>query len=319
MKEFIIASADDGRKLDKWLAREMPTVSMGQRQKFFRMKKYRINGKHPPSDARLSAGDVLQVYLSDECFIKPRREDPFLSKIRPRLSILYEDVNLMIVDKQPGLSVHPDAHEKVNTLITHIQAYLYQKGEYTPGEFAPVLCNRIDRFTGGIVIAAKTEAAMRVLNQKIRDREIRKLYLCIALGEFKRKEGMLDNYIVKNEGQKKVCVSSRCEPGAQRAQTKYRVLAAAGELRLVECELLTGRTHQIRAQMAFAGHPLLGDSQYGDAKRNKKYRREYQALYACRLIFDFRTDAGLLNPLKGLDVSVQHVQFVSEFFPEYHS
>ena len=166
-------------------------------------------------------------------------------------------------------------------------------------------------------MAAKTETAMHIINQKIRDREIRKIYLCIALGEFKHGEGMLDNYIVKDAGSKKVRVSPRLEAGAQRAQTKYRVLAASGELRLVECELLTGRTHQIRAQMAHAGHPLLGDSQYGDAKRNKKYGREYQALYACRLIFDFRTDAGQLNPLKGLDVSVRNVRFVSEFFPEY--
>ncbi len=317
MKEFIIAAADDGRKLDRWLAREMPIVGMGQRQKFFRQKKYRLNGKHPSPDAHLATGDVLQIYLNDDLFEKPERKDPFLSKIRPRLHILYEDANLMIVDKQPGLSVHPDAHEKVNTLVTHIQAYLYQKDEYIPGNFAPVLCNRIDRFTGGIVVAAKTEAAMHIINQKIRDREIRKIYLCIVFGEFRRSEGLLDNFIVKDEGCKKVRVSLRAEPGAQRAQTKYRVLAASGELHLVECELLTGRTHQIRAQMAHAGHPLLGDSQYGDVRRNRKYGREFQALYACRLIFDFKTDAGLLNPLKGLDVSVPNVRFVNEYFPEY--
>ena len=317
MKEFIIAAADDGRKLDKWLAREMPAVGMGQRQKFYRQKKFRLNGRHPSADARLAAGDVLQIYLNDELFIRPQREDPFLSKIQPHLNVLYEDENLLIVDKQPGLPVHPDAHEKVNTLIAHVQAYLYQKGEYVPGGFAPALCNRIDRFTGGIVIAAKTQAAMRIINQKIRDREIRKLYLCIAFGVFRQREGLLDNYIIKEEGRKKVRVSTRMEPGAQRAQTKYRVLAANGELRLVECELLTGRTHQIRAQLAHAGHPLLGDGQYGDAQRSRKYGRDFQALYACRLIFDFSTDAGILNPLKGLEIAVPQVRFVREYFPEY--
>ncbi len=317
MKEFTIAAADDGRKLDKWLAREMPAVSMGQRQKFYRQKKFRLNGRHPAPDARLTAGDVLQIYLNDELFVRPQRKDPFLSKIQPRLNVLYEDSNLLIVDKQPGLSVHPDAHEKVNTLITHIQAYLYQKGEYEPGGFAPALCNRIDRFTGGIVIAAKTQAALHIINQKIRDREIQKLYLCIALGEFQRSEGMLDNYIIKEDGHKKVRVSPRMETGAQRAQTKYRVLTTRGELNLVECELLTGRTHQIRAQMAHAKHPLLGDGQYGDAQRNRKYGREFQALYACRMVFEFTTDAGILDPLNGLEITVPQVRFVREYFPEY--
>ena len=305
MKEFKIAAADDGKKLDKWLIREMPAITMGMRQKYFRLKRYKLNGHPAKADSRLAAGDVLQIYLSDADFERPERQDPFLSKIRPQLSILYEDANILIADKRPGLMAHPDATEKVNTLLTHIQAYLYQKGEYDSMDkraFAPALCNRIDRFTGGIVIAAKTQAAMRIINQKIRDREIRKLYLCVAFGAFRQREGLLDNYIIKEEGRKKVRVSTRMEPGAQRAQTKYRVLAANGELRLVECELLTGRTHQIRAQLAHAGHPLLGDGQYGDAQRSRKYGRDFQALYACRLIFDFSTDAGILNPLKGLEI-----------------
>ena len=110
MKEFIISAADDGRKLEKWLIREMPTVGMGMRQKFFRNKCFKLNGKHVKGDAVLAKGDLLQAYVSDECFAKPRREDPFLSKIRPNLSILYEDKNTILVDKRPGLMAHPDAH-----------------------------------------------------------------------------------------------------------------------------------------------------------------------------------------------------------------
>ena len=320
MKEFIIDAADDGRKLEKWLIREMPAVSMGMRRKYFRLKRYKLNGRPAREDARLCRGDVLQIYLSDADFDKPRREDPFLSKIHPRLSILYEDSNLILADKHPGLMAHPDAHEKVNTLITHAQAYLYRKGEYdpaAPGAFAPALCNRLDRFTGGIEIIAKTEAAMRILNQKIRDREIEKYYYCIALGRFSRTEGTLDNYIVKSPESRKVTVSVRMVPSGQRAQTKYRVLAHRDGLSLVECELLTGRTHQIRAQMAYAGHPLLGDNQYGDPRRNEKYGRSHQALYAYRLHFAFRSDAGPLNALNDHTFVAPDVRFLSEYFPEY--
>ena len=158
---------------------------------------------------------------------------------------------------------------------------------------------------------------MQVLNQKIRDREIGKFYYCIALGSFSRREGMLENYIVKAPGAKKVSVSDRMVPDGQRAQTKYRVLCQKNGLSLIECELLTGRTHQIRAQMAHAGHPLLGDSQYGDPRRNEKYGRSYQALYAYKLRFDFSTDAGPLNGLKGREFTVPEVRFIAEYFPEY--
>ena len=318
MKEFIIAAGDDGRKLEKWLIREMPSVGMGLRRKYFRLKRYKINGRPAREDARLAAGDVVQIYLNDELFEKPRREDPFLSKIRPSLRIVYEDAHVLIVDKKPGLAAHPDAHEKVNTLITHAQAYLYQRGEYdpaAPNAFAPALCNRLDRFTGGLEIIAKTREAMEILNRKIRDREIEKYYLCAAFGRFECDEGTFDNYIVKRPGEKKVRVSPRPDPDGKRAQTRYRVLDRANGLSLVECELLTGRTHQIRAQMAFAGHPLLGDGQYGDPRRSERYGRSYQALCAHRLKFAFTGDAGVLDRLAGLELTASLPGFVREYFP----
>lgn len=319
MKEFIITAADDGRKLEKWLIREMPAVGMGQRKKYFRLKRYKLNGHPAKEDARLKQGDVLQIYLNDAEFEKPKRADPFLSKIQPRLSIVYEDENLILADKRPGLMAHPDAHEKVNTLLTHVQAYLYQKDEYDPaaGDFAPALCNRLDRFTGGIEIIAKTEAAMRLLNQKIRAREIEKDYYCVALGRFSRPEGTLDSYIDKSPQAKKVSVSAVETPNGQRALTKYRVLAQRNGLSLLECRLLTGRTHQIRAQLAFAGHPLLGDNQYGDPRQNARYGRNFQALYAYRLRFDFQGDAAPLAYLNHRAFTVSDVRFLAEYFPEY--
>ena len=202
VKEFIISAADDGRKLEKWLIREMPTVGMGLRQKLYRQKCFKLNGAHVKGDARLSKGDVLQIYASDALFEKPRREDPFLSKIRPELHILYEDENLLLLNKRPGLVVHADETEKVNTLINHIQAYLYQKREWNPrweNAFTPALCNRIDRNTGGIVIAAKDAETLRILNEKIRDRELDKHYLCVTVGRPKQPEGRVECFLLKDE------------------------------------------------------------------------------------------------------------------------
>ena len=320
MREFIIQPGDAGKRLDRWLSRKLPTVPMGQMQKYIRLKRIKLNGKAAPRDARLSEGDLLQLYLNDECFAKPRPVDPFLSKLRPGLAIVYEDENLLLADKRPGLTAHPDEHEKVNTLLTHARAYLYQKGEYDStdqGAFAPVLCNRIDRFTGGIVMLAKTEAAMHALNAKIRSREIEKRYLCIVHGRVTPPEGMLDSYLLKPKAQKRVTVLDRDAPGAQRAQTRYRTLASKNGLTLLECELLTGRTHQIRAQFAHIGHPLLGDSQYGDPRRDARYHRSFQALYAYRLDFRFTADAGVLTPLNNRTWQVQNVPFVREYFPDF--
>jgi len=319
MREFTIDKKNDGKRLDRWLSAELPALPLSLMQKFIRLKRIKINGKGAQRDTRLNEGDVLSLYIGDEFFVRPKVEDPFLSKIKPRLEILYEDANLMLVDKRPGLMCHPDANEKVNTLITHVQAYLYQKGEYDskePGAFAPALCNRIDRFTGGIVIIAKTAEAMHILNNKIRNREIEKRYMCIIHGRMHPAFGMLDNYISKSDSAKRVTVLDRAAPGAQRAQTRYQTLDTRNGLSLMECELLTGRTHQIRAQFAHAKHPLLGDNQYGKAQLNEKYSRTYQALYAYKLVFRFTTEAGILSDLNGKSWQVKSIPFVGEFFAE---
>jgi len=320
MREYIIGRKDDGKRLDKWLIAELPLLTMGLREKYIRLKRIKVNGKGAQRDTRLKTGDVLNLYINDEYFEKPKKIDPFLSKIKPRLDILYEDENIILVDKHPGLMVHPDGGEKVNTLISHVQAYLYQKDEYDSMDkdaFAPALCNRIDRFTGGIVIVAKTESAMRVLNQKIRDREIEKHYMCIIHGRMRPAAGKLHNYISKGESKHKVTVTKNPVPGGQESLTGYETLAVRDNLSLMHCELFTGRTHQIRAQFAFAGHPLLGDNQYGNARMNEKYNRSFQALYAYRLVFSFETDAGVLNYLKGREFEAPDVRFVHEYFPEY--
>ena len=318
MKEFIINSNDAQTRLDKFIAKSVPCLPGGLAQKYIRIKRIKVNGKRAERDTRLEAGDVVSMYINDEFFDDARSDTPVYLTAQPNLNIIYEDENLILLDKAPGISVHEDEHERDNTLIAQVQAYLYQKGEWNPDEensFSPALCNRIDRNTGGIVIAAKNAPALRVMNEKIKEREIKKLYLCIVRGRLSPASGKLENFLWKDAKKNQVFVRHERVPGAKSAATLYRTVKANSEMSLVECELITGRTHQIRAQMAHAGHPLLGDGKYGDNEWNKKHHKKYQALYSYRLIFTFRTDAGPLNYLKGAFFEVPRVEFAEEFFP----
>ena len=318
MKEFTIGKNDAGQRLDRWMAKTLPLLPAPLAQKYIRIKRVKLNGARAQRDTRLKVGDVLQLYINDEFFDQPTPENAFLKLFKPKLDIIYEDEHILLVNKMPGMVVHADETEKVNTLINHIQAYLYQKKEWSPyweNSFAPALCNRIDRNTGGIVIAAKTAEALRVMNQKIRDRELEKLYLCAVLGRPTPSAGTLEGFIVKDEAKKQVSIRSKPVPGGRKAITKYRTLATKGNLSLVECDLITGRTHQIRAMMAHAGHPLLGDGKYGSEKVNRQYGRKHQALWSWKLTFQFTTDAGELDYLNGRSWQVEHVDFVEEYFP----
>ena len=316
MKELTIGCNDAGQRLDRFLAKAVPLLPASLAQKYIRLKRIKLAGKRVSRDTRLNEGDVLQLYINDEFFDTPSQDNAYLTVATPKLNIVYEDENLLLVDKRPGLAVHPhDGAEYGKTLIDHIQAYLYAKREWRPREenaFTPALCNRIDRNTGGIVIAAKNAEALRILNQKIKDREIDKRYLAIVEGTPKPKEGVLKGYLFKDAVKNRVYVTDTPQTGSKSCETHYRVLQSRNGLSLVECELITGRTHQIRAQFAHAGHPLLGDGKYG--KLDKRYARSYQALYSYRLTFRFTTDAGCLAYLDGKQFQVEKVDFVEEYF-----
>ena len=318
MKEFQITKNDAGQRLDRFLAKTVPLLPASLAQKYIRLKRIKVDGKRAERDTRLVEGNVVQCYVNDEFFDTSKPENAYLTVTAPKLHIVYEDENLLLVDKKPGQAVHPhEGAEYGRTLIDHIQAYLYAKGEWRPREehaFAPALCNRIDRNTGGIVIAAKTAEALRILNQKIKDRELEKRYLCIVHGRPKPPEGRLEGYLFKDAKQNRVYITERPQPGSKTAVTLYRTLETREGLSLVECELITGRTHQIRAMMAAAGTPLLGDGKYG--KLDKRYDRKYQALYSYKLKFAFTTDAGCLAYLNGREFTVDQVDFAEEFFPE---
>ncbi|WP_308542939.1 RluA family pseudouridine synthase [uncultured Oscillibacter sp.] len=317
MREFTIGKNDAGQRLDRFVARNLPLLPPALLQKYIRLKRIKVNGKGSKRDTRLCVGDILQLYINDEFFDKPTEENLFLSVFRPQLNLVYEDENLLLVDKRPGMVVHADETEKVNTLINHIQAYLYQKKEWNPkweNAFAPALCNRIDRNTGGIVIAAKNAETLRIINEKIKNHELEKSYLCVTVGRPRPAEGRVEGFLRKDEAKKEVTFFDHPIPGGKTAVTLYRTLESRGELSLVECRLLTGRTHQIRVSMAHLGCPLLGDGKYGRGDVNRRYGETRQALYSYKLRFAFSSPAGLLDYLQNRTFCVEAVPFRDKYF-----
>ena len=313
--EVTIGKNDGGQRVDKFLTKTYPNLPQSMLYKAVRKKDVKVNGNRCESSQRLQEGDVVSLFLKDDFLQKEERPEDFL-KAPKKLSILYEDGNVMLLDKKPGLIVHPDENYHFDSLIARVQHYLYGKGEYDPkaeNAFAPALVNRIDRNTGGIVMAAKNAEALRILNQKVKDRELHKFYLCVVCGHLKEREALLTGYLEKNEAQNRVYISQRPKEGAKTIRTRYRVLEERRDFSLVEVELLTGRTHQIRAHFASIGHPLAGDGKYGQNAVNKKSGFPYQALYSYKLRFDFQTDGGLLQYLDGREFTAGDVWFLPEF------
>lgn len=314
MKEFIINSNDANQRLDKFIQKSVPRLPQSMMYKAIRNKRIKINGKRAEISTRLQTGDVVQMYINDE-FFDTTVETEFMAA-PPVLDIVYEDENIILIDKKNGLVVHEDNENTVDTLINRLKHYLYDKGEYKPEEensFAPSLCNRLDRNTGGIVIAAKNAESLRILNQKIKDRELEKYYLCITVGVPPKKKDTITAYLEKNSDDNTVKVTDRKTDKNKTIITTYKVLKTKENLALLEIKLDTGRTHQIRAHMAHIGCPLLGDGKYGINKVNKEYKIKTQALYSYKLKFTFETDSGCLEYLNGKEFEVKDVWFKDKF------
>ena len=311
MRSVIVNENDSGQRLDKFLGKYFKTMPKSLIYKGIRKKRIKINGKKGDINTILKVGDKIDLYINDEFFEVPDEKTSFLKITEPSIDIVYEDDNIILMDKKPGVIVHDDEDEKINTLLNHMKAYLYKKGEYNPDEensFVPALCNRIDRNTGGIVIGAKNALSLKILNEKIKSRELKKYYLCLVQGKLKVKEDTLKGYLVKNTDQNRVYIHTSPVPDGKSILTKYKVIKENKLTSLVEVDLLTGRTHQIRAHFASIGHPLAGDGKYGTNEFNDKIHMKTQALYSYKLIFEFE-DENELSYLNSKEFKVKTVPF----------
>ena len=316
MRTITINKNDSGQRLDKFILKRFKTMPKSLMHKYIRTKYIKLNGKKTSPEVFLNEGDVLTLYIKDEFFEQSKKEYEFM-KASKKLDIVYEDENLILLNKKSGVIVHQDKSYDADCMVNRVQRYLFEKGEYDPEAdkaFSPALVNRIDRNTSGIIIAAKNAMALRVLNEKVRTREMRKFYLCVVKGCPKKKCDTLKDYLTKNESKNTVIVSKNETKNSKEIITKYTVVSYDKErdLSLIEVELLTGRTHQIRAHMAHLGNPLLGDEKYGDKALNRQYHQNHQLLCSYKLRFDFSTDADELNYLNKKDFSLNEIWFVKD-------
>ena len=315
MKTFYITENDAGQRVDKFLTKAVPLLPKSLLYKAIRTKRIKLNKKRCDINTKLNVGDRLEIWLSDDLF-NNNEESEFLYA-PTKIKIVYEDENIIIVNKPSGLVVHEDDEHTVDTLINRILHYLYNKGEYNPKEensFVPSLCNRIDRNTSGMVIAAKNANSLRLINMFIKNRLIQKQYLCLVEGAPKLKSDTLIAYLQKDAKNNKVSISDIKTQFNKTIVTKYEVLKKNKDCSLLRITLITGRTHQIRAHMAYIGHPLLGDAKYGNNKLGKKMGIKTQALCAYKLSFNLEDKGEDLSYLNGKTFKISNTGFNTDIF-----
>jgi 23S rRNA pseudouridine955/2504/2580 synthase len=280
--------------------------------KHIRKKNIKINGKSCKASTKLLFGQELSLYLADDLLLLRDKRIRAL-EISKKLNIVYEDKNIILVDKDPGIVCQPDKNNLSDSLIDRIKCYLYLKKEYIPEEeksFSPSLINRIDRNTSGLVLAAKNAKALRVACEKMRDREIRKFYICVVEGHLAKKKDEISNYIKKNKKNNKVRVFNNNVEDSKYAVTKYQVLSENNGNSLIKVEILSGRSHQIRSQFANIGHPLLADHKYGSHSAGFFC----PALRSYKLKFCFKNSAGVLDYLSERQFKISIDRFLEKFF-----
>ncbi|WP_058485087.1 RluA family pseudouridine synthase [Defluviitalea phaphyphila] len=290
MREIHITEKDANQRLDKFLIKYMDKSSKGFIYKMLRKKRIKYNGKKAKGNENLKMGDSIQLYLSEET-INKFREIKEIQNIKTTFEVIFEDKNILLCNKPLGLLVHPDKKSSKNTLIDEVLSYLVSKGEYDPKNsmgFTPGICNRLDRNTSGIIIVGKNLKTLQTINQMIKENKIKKYYLTIVKGVVE-KSGILKGYHKKNNKNNQVEIMNTYKEGSKYVETRYRPLKNNGVYTLLEVEIITGRSHQIRAHLSKINHPIIGDRKYGDSTINnyfrKKYKLKHQFLHAYKINF----------------------------------
>lgn len=301
-----IGPNEAGQRLDKFLRKLLKDVPLSAIFKALRKKDIRVNGKKQSEKYFLEEGDIVEIK-----YIQSKREDKrekFI-KVDPKgIKIVFEDDNMLIIEKWPGVLVHSDSNESEEpTLTDYVLSYLNDKGDYVPENeltFTPAACNRLDRNTSGIIIFGKSFEGLKCINEAIREDEVRKYYYTLTKGKIK--DGLYEAYILKNPETNVSKIYDTEVPNSKKIAMEIATVETNGAYSLIDVNLITGRSHQIRAHLAHLGNPIIGDNKYGDKRLNSffenKYGLNYQYLYAYKL--NFRSINGKLNYLKNKTVAV---------------
>lgn len=277
MITFTVEKKYNNLKILKIISALHPEIPYSTLQKLLRKKDIRVNGKRISENINVFSDDIINIYYKEH---------------EEKLNIVFEDDNIIAINKPQGIEI---LKSSTTSLLDLVKKHLNSETVYP--------CHRLDRNTSGIVLFAKNNSALKILEEKIKTKEIRKFYKCRVLGHLKNKSAVLNDFLFKDSKKSIVYISSTKKEGYMPITTKYTVISEDKETSLLEVELITGRTHQIRAHMAFIGNPIIGDGKYGDYNANKKFNKKYQELFAYKIIFNFSKDAGILNYLNGKEIS----------------
>lgn len=312
MKELKIGKNEAGQRLDKYLRKLLPDAGSSFLYKMLRKKNIVVNGKKSDGSEKLAEGDILRIYFSDETFekfasaavlkqmqdkaephcSKPSAEyDQYRKLPKDKLDIIYEDEDILLINKPSGMLSQKAAPSDISA-NEYLIAYLLQSGQLTEAElatFRPSICNRLDRNTSGILTAGKSLKGLQMLSAMLKERTVQKYYRCMVAG-LVTESADIKGWLVKNEKTNQVTISDKKTPEAKYIETAYEPIQTGDNITLLEVHLITGRSHQIRAHLASIGHPIIGDTKYGDPSINRDYQRKYkissQLLHAYRMEFE---------------------------------